>query len=128
MRIDLAAVAADPGDVVETGNALVQHYRNRTLRGQAIDDLPVAGRNGLLDIDEAKESERLEIVERLRLGPSAVCVRSDLDLVAEFDPQRGDPMQILGKVTGGDAHLQILKAAIDIALRLREKRLLGRDE
>src|SRR5580700_7800071 len=73
MRVDLAAIAADPGDIVETCNALVQHHRDRTLRRQAIDGLPVASRHGLFDINDAKESKRLEIVERFKLGPAPVC-------------------------------------------------------
>ena len=98
------------------------------MRRQAIDGLPVASRHGLFDINDAKESKRLEIVERFKLGPAPVRIRRNLDPVAEFDPQRRDPMQILGEVTGGDAHLEIPETAIDVGLRLRQKSLFGRNE
>ena len=115
------AIGANPRDVIQRGDAFIEHHRQGASVGKAVDGRPVAGRNGLFDISEIVDGQCVELLERFRRRPAPVCVGGNLHLRAEARAQRRDPTQILGKVGGSDPHLQVLKAAIDIGLRLREE-------
>src|SRR5216684_8534949 len=128
VRKNATAIAANPCDIVRRSDAFVEHDWQRTSIGKAVDGGPVSGRNGLFDVSEIVDGQRVELLERFRRRPTPVCISRNLDLGAEARPQRRDPTQILGKVGDGYPHLEVPEAAVDIGLRLRQKLLERRPE
>src|SRR6266436_7271093 len=57
------AIGANSRDVILRSDALIEHHRQRTSLGKAVDGCPVSGWNGLLDIREIVDRQRVELLE-----------------------------------------------------------------
>src|SRR5258708_23890562 len=82
VRKNAPAIAANPRDIMVRGDAFIEHHRQRTSLGKAVDGTPISARNALFDISEIVDGQCVELLKRFRRRPAPIRVRRNFDLAA----------------------------------------------